>query len=443
MLLAVSSGVPLSNGRALVAEGAAVRVVDMKTERYDGPPRDVGPEGSKCEALSSEEEGVAVCYGQSSVALVSHVLGSHPRTERQFQGTPVVSYAAGSLLVGGRCSGAQEAGIVCERRAGAWVEHDMRKAVGREPGCFLGAQGRWRCGRDPRPAVGLRCGPRPSAARRGLRGRGCLYTGCGAPDVSISRDVPPSIHLATHRDRMGRYAGRHPSGLYRYELGRRRRARSRQPGSASFGACFRLLRSSARTRSRPAAAGSRPNGATWVEVERPPYDPPRDFPPRGYFGEPGFGCSPLGCPREPAGGWRLAANRLARGTAQSQTSCGRRRSEQQRTQRRSQSSHPARRFQSLNAQAEAEARPRVPIGRRSSRRRGPAPGFELFRARLIRGRVRGDAWWSTLAGASGRPYVRERRLSRPCGGQSAPAGAPTAGRRSLRRTCSRRWFDSR
>jgi hypothetical protein len=136
--LAVSSGIPLSEGRALVAEGARVRVVDAETGQGDGPARDVGPEGASCEPLSLDEEGIVACYGPSYrygygpdfFAVVSHVLAAHPRAERRFEGQPTVSYAAGSLLVGGRCSGAREAGFVCERRARTWREHDLRKALG-------------------------------------------------------------------------------------------------------------------------------------------------------------------------------------------------------------------------------------------------------------------------------------------------------------------------
>jgi len=128
MRLAVSSGVPLPNSRTLIAEGAAVRVVDLKTERYDGPPRDVGPEGSSCEALSSDEEGVVVCYGQTSVALVSHVLGSHPRTERQFRERPPCRTPLVRSSLAGSARERKRPGL-CASDVPGLVEHDMRKAV--------------------------------------------------------------------------------------------------------------------------------------------------------------------------------------------------------------------------------------------------------------------------------------------------------------------------
>jgi hypothetical protein len=121
-----------------------VRVIDLESGHDVSPPRDVGPEGSSCEALCADEEGVVACYGPSYLAgygpsffaLVSHALSAHPRIERQFEGQPAVSFAAGSLLVGGRCSGEKQPGFVCQRRAGTWIEHDMRKALGAKEVAF-------------------------------------------------------------------------------------------------------------------------------------------------------------------------------------------------------------------------------------------------------------------------------------------------------------------
>jgi hypothetical protein len=152
--MAVSGGIAMSDGDVLVAAGAEVFVVDLESCSRLGVARDVAPPEFRCEALSAADEGLAACYGpKGAVSVVSHVLGAQPRVEKQFalppttilrdeddggpQGqdaddplTVAVSYGAGMLLVGARCGGIKEPGVVCVRkRTGAWVEHDGRLAL--------------------------------------------------------------------------------------------------------------------------------------------------------------------------------------------------------------------------------------------------------------------------------------------------------------------------
>lgn len=208
--LAVSAGVPLPDGRVLVADGVAVSLVDLVSGRRLGEVRDVAPPRFRCEALSADEEGMVACYGpRRALVVVSHAVGPQPRIEMQVasRGTvgrpgdeddemlnPLpdataslpVSYGAGMLLVGATCAGVEEPGVVCVfHRGGQWVQSDERslvRAMGGKPWRVEfwvpredGGIVRRRWGAQPTSEAGetlhARSGPQEFCDGRKLRGR--------------------------------------------------------------------------------------------------------------------------------------------------------------------------------------------------------------------------------------------------------------------------------
>ncbi len=132
--MVVENGVPLPDGRVLVGRGPAAVVVDLASGA-ETHARPIGPEGSSCRAVSADDDGVFICYAyglkKSTFAIVSGALGAAPRVERQFDGTPSLSYAAGVLVVGASCDGTVGAtAAACVRRgSGVWTPYDVLSAL--------------------------------------------------------------------------------------------------------------------------------------------------------------------------------------------------------------------------------------------------------------------------------------------------------------------------
>jgi hypothetical protein len=133
---AVSDGVAVSAGRAAVAKGHQLALVDLVHRKLVGSARLVATTGFECEALSAAEEVLLACFDpKGGVAIVSHALGDAPRIEKRFggaprgayaEGAPRVAYAEGNLLVATRCDGKLAEGFACVRkRDGSWHEHDL------------------------------------------------------------------------------------------------------------------------------------------------------------------------------------------------------------------------------------------------------------------------------------------------------------------------------
>ena len=132
VMAAIQAGIPLPGGQALVARGPQVQTVDLVTGAVLSTRAiETGP---SCRVLSTEEEGLAVCYQYSvknpSMTVVSHVLGPSPRTEMTFEGTLAPVYGAGTLIVSAACDGTHASSVACARRpGGAWTQYDAQPAV--------------------------------------------------------------------------------------------------------------------------------------------------------------------------------------------------------------------------------------------------------------------------------------------------------------------------
>jgi hypothetical protein len=132
VMAALQVGIPLPGGQALVARGPQVQTVDLTTGAVLST-RTLEP-GPSCRVLSTDEEGLAVCYQYSvknpSVTVVSHVLGPSPSTEKTFEGTLPTVYGAGTLIVSANCDGTHATSVACARRpGGTWTQYDAQPAV--------------------------------------------------------------------------------------------------------------------------------------------------------------------------------------------------------------------------------------------------------------------------------------------------------------------------
>jgi hypothetical protein len=132
VMFALGAGIPFGGGQALVGRGPEVRTVDLTTGAVLST-RQVEP-GLSCRVLSTDDEGLAVCYQYSVknplTKVVSHVLGPSPRIEKTFQGTVAPAYGAGVLIVSAGCDGAHASSVACARRpGGTWTQYDAQPAV--------------------------------------------------------------------------------------------------------------------------------------------------------------------------------------------------------------------------------------------------------------------------------------------------------------------------
>ena len=132
VMLALEAGIPLAGGQAVVGQGPEVKTVDLQTGAVLST-RTVAP-GQSCRVLSTEDEGLAVCYQYSvkkpSTTVVSHVLGVTPHLEKTFEGTIPPVYVAGVLVVSAGCDGAPRGSLACARRSGgSWTQYDAQPAV--------------------------------------------------------------------------------------------------------------------------------------------------------------------------------------------------------------------------------------------------------------------------------------------------------------------------
>jgi hypothetical protein len=96
--------------------------------------RTVAP-GMSCRVLSTDDDGLAVCY-QFSVkkplmTVISHVLGPTPLTEKTFEGATLPTvYGAGLLVMSADCNGAASSSVACARRSGGnWTQYDAQLAM--------------------------------------------------------------------------------------------------------------------------------------------------------------------------------------------------------------------------------------------------------------------------------------------------------------------------
>jgi hypothetical protein len=132
VMFALTAGIPLAGGQALFGRGPEVMTVDLQTGTVLST-RTVAP-GLSCGVLSTEDEGLAVCYQYSIknplTAVLSHVLGPTPQTEKTFEGTLPPVYGAGVLVMGAGCDGAPARSLACARRAGgSWTQYDAQPAL--------------------------------------------------------------------------------------------------------------------------------------------------------------------------------------------------------------------------------------------------------------------------------------------------------------------------
>ena len=132
VMSALQAGIPLAGGQALVARGPEVKTVDLLTGAVLST-RTAAP-GLSCRVLSTDDEGLAVCYQYSvkkpAMSVVSHVLGPSPRTEKTFEGTIAPAYGAGVLIVSAGCDGVPASAVACARRpGGSWTQYDAQPAV--------------------------------------------------------------------------------------------------------------------------------------------------------------------------------------------------------------------------------------------------------------------------------------------------------------------------
>jgi hypothetical protein len=132
VMSALQAGIPLAGGQALVGRGAEVQTVDLATGAVLST-RTLVP-GRSCRVLSTDDEGLAVCYQYSvkkpAMTVVSHALGPSPLTEKTFERTLPVSYGAGVLIVSTGCDGTHASSVACARRlGGSWTQYDAQAAV--------------------------------------------------------------------------------------------------------------------------------------------------------------------------------------------------------------------------------------------------------------------------------------------------------------------------